>query len=180
MSVSIAYLGLGANLADRRGAIESALAALAETPGIEVAALSALIETEPIGPPGQGRYLNAAAKLQTTLSPRRLLAACRRIEADHGRDRRTERRWGPRPLDLDLLLYDARVINEPGLEVPHPRLPERAFVLEPLAEIAASVKHPVLGVSIEELRQRLRAAPAGNTPPGRGVLSLAPRQDAGA
>lgn len=155
MSRSKAYVGLGTNLGDRRRNLESALAALASTSGIEVAATSTIIETVPVGPSGQGLYLNAAARLRTALDPRRLLEVCLAIEADHGRDRRREERGGPRRLDLDLLLYDDRIIDEPGLTVPHPRLHERSFVLGPLAEIAESVIHPVLGVSIECLRARL-------------------------
>ncbi len=158
MARSVAYVALGANLGDRRGAIESALAALASTPGIEVAAASTIIETAPAGPAGQGPYLNAAARLRTALDPRRLLEVCRAVEADHGRDRGREQRQGPRRLDLDLLLYDDRIIDEVGLTVPHPRLHERSFVLEPLAQIAESAIHPVLGVSIECLRARLASS----------------------
>ena len=158
MSRSEAYIGLGANLGDRRRNLESALATLASTSGIEVAATSTIIETVPVGPSGQGLYLNAAARLRTALDPRRLLEVCLAIEADHGRDRRREDRGGPRRLDLDLLLYDDRIIDEPGLTVPHPRLHERSFVLGPLAEIAESVIHPVLRVSIECLRARLASS----------------------
>jgi len=149
----IAYIALGANLGDRRAAIESALAALDDHAAIEVTAVSPIIETEPVGPP-QGRYLNAAARLRTTLAPRALLAVMLDIEAAHGRRRGDEVRWGPRRLDLDLLLYGDRIIDEPGLRVPHPRLAERSFVLEPLAAIADDVIHPGLGVTIEWLRRR--------------------------
>ncbi len=158
MSRSVAYIGLGANLGDRRRNLESALATLASTSGIEVAAASTIIETAPAGPAGQGPYLNAAARLRTALGPRRLLEVCLAIEADHGRDRSREQRHGPRRLDLDLLLYDDRIIDEVGLTVPHPRLHERSFVLEPLAQIAESAIHPVLGVSIECLRARLASS----------------------
>ena len=103
----------------------------------------------------QPRFLNAAAALRTVLSARRLLATLHGIEAAHGRDRSREQRWGPRRLDLDLLLYGDLVIAEQGLTVPHPRLHERSFVLHPLAIIAPRVIHPILGVSIECLRDRL-------------------------
>ena len=120
---------------------------------------------------------NAAARLRTVLDPRRLLEVCLAIEADHGRDRRREERGGPRRLDLDLLLYDDRIIDEPGLTVPHPRLHERSFVLGPLAEIAESVIHPVLGVSIECLRARL--APWSRAEYGGSTACSAPGARAG-
>ncbi len=148
-----AYIAVGSNVGDRRATIEAALRDLDGVGGVELGAVSRILETEPVGPP-QGRYLNAAAALRTTLGARELLAAMLAIEARHGR-RRTERaRWGPRTLDLDLLLYADAVIDEPGLTVPHPRLHERMFVLEPLAEIAAEVVHPAQGVTIEWLRRR--------------------------
>ncbi|MHC4415438.1 MAG: 2-amino-4-hydroxy-6-hydroxymethyldihydropteridine diphosphokinase [Planctomycetota bacterium] len=162
-----AYIALGSNIGDRRRAIESALAALAALDGVEVVAVSSLMETMPEGPPGQGRYLNAAAILRSDLEPRALLEAMLSIEADHGRDRRAEQRWGPRRLDLDLLMYDDRIIDEPGLTVPHPRMHARTFVLEPLVEIAAAAVHPGLGVTIECLRNRLasRTAAEYEVPP---------------
>ena len=155
MSRSEAYVGLGTNLGDRRRNLESALAALASPPGRRCPARGPMSETAAAGPPGQGPYRNAAVRLRTPIDRGRLLEVCLAIEADHGRDRRCEERGGPRRLDLDLLLYDDRIIDEPGLTVPHPRLHERSFVLGPLAEIAESVIHPVLGVSIECLRARL-------------------------
>ena len=156
----IAYIGLGSNLGDRRRNLESALSTLGETTGIELVAVSMLIETEPQGPPGQDRYLNGAATIRTKLSPRGLLEALLEIESAHDRDRTVERRWGPRRLDLDLLMYADRIIDEPGLVVPHPRMHQRAFVLSPLAEIAPDAVHPVLGVTIAALHERLITAQA--------------------
>jgi 2-amino-4-hydroxy-6-hydroxymethyldihydropteridine diphosphokinase len=128
------FIGLGSNLGDREATIRSALRELEADDDIRVVCCSSLRETEPVGgPPGQGRYLNAVAELETTLSPRALLERLLAIEERYGRERD-----GPndaRTLDLDLLLYGDRVINEPDLVVPHPRMWERPFVMEPLAEI---------------------------------------------
>ena len=156
----IAYIGLGSNLGDRRQNLETALSALRETSGIELVAVSMLIETEPEGPPGQDRYLNGAATIRTKLSPRGLLQAMLEIESAHGRDRTKESRWGPRRVDLDLLMYADRIVDEPDLVVPHPRMHQRTFVLAPLAEIAPNAVHPVLGVTIRALHEQLITAQA--------------------
>jgi len=126
-----AAIGLGSNLGDRARHISEAVASLSEL-GTFVG-MSALYETAPIGGPHQGPYLNSVAVIDTELSAADLLQECLRIEQDHGRERRE--RWGPRTLDLDLLLYGAETIDEPGLSVPHPRLTDRRFVLEPLLEV---------------------------------------------
>ncbi len=145
-----AYIGLGSNVGDRRRAIESAAAALREEPGILDVQLSSLHETEPVGgPAGQGRFLNAAARVRTTLEPAGLLARMLAIETALGRQRGPK--WGPRTIDLDLLLYDDRIIDEPGLTVPHPRMHERWFVLAPLSEIAREAVHPRLGKTVGAL-----------------------------
>jgi 2-amino-4-hydroxy-6-hydroxymethyldihydropteridine diphosphokinase len=123
-----AYVGLGANLGDREATIRAAAAVL---PGL--VAVSELRETEPVGVVDQPPFLNGAAALETELSARELLDALLAIERDLGRERRE--RWGPRPIDLDLLLYGEERIDEPGLTVPHPRLHERRFALEPLADL---------------------------------------------
>lgn len=144
------YLGLGANLGNRRAGLEAALAALRSHPRIRVEAVSSFIDTDPVGgPPGQPVYLNGAARIETDLAPRELLAECKRIERALGR--REGPRGGPRPVDLDILLYDDRVVDEPDLIIPHMGLRERRFVLAPLAEIAPEVRDPVTGRTIREL-----------------------------
>jgi 2-amino-4-hydroxy-6-hydroxymethyldihydropteridine diphosphokinase len=150
-----ACVALGSNLGDRAAQLDYALKALAGTPGVALLATSALYETAPVGgPPGQGPYLNAAARVLTTLTPQALLARLLEIERELGRVRGPERD-APRALDLDLLLYGDRCLDEPGLVVPHPRMHERAFVLAPLCDVAADRVHPRLGESIEALCERV-------------------------
>lgn len=132
-----AFVGLGSNLGDRLGQLRRAVAALSDAPGVRVVAESSVRETEALvlpGSPPQPAYLNAVVQVETTLAAPELLALLHRIEADAGRVR-TER-WAARTLDLDLLLYGDERIDLPGLTVPHPRLTERRFVLEPLADLA--------------------------------------------
>jgi 2-amino-4-hydroxy-6-hydroxymethyldihydropteridine diphosphokinase len=135
----IAYIGLGANLGDREQSLRAALARLGELGRIRT---SAFCETEPVGVTDQPRFLNAAAELETDLGPRELLGRLLEIERELGRERAAEARWGPRPIDLDLLVYGEETIDEPGLTVPHPRLPERRFALEPLHELAPTLTLP--------------------------------------
>lgn len=130
-----AYVGLGANLGDRERTLRAAVDALAAEDEVEVVSVSVLRETEPVGVGRQPLYLNGAAELETTLTARRLLDRLLAVEQRFGRIR-VPGEQGPRTLDLDLLLYGDEVIDEPGLTVPHPRLHERRFVLEPLAELA--------------------------------------------
>jgi len=152
--VARAYVGIGGNLGDRRRWMVQAVRLLREHDGVEVLAVSSFIETEPVGgPSGQPSYLNGALELETDLEPRALLAALLAIEDRLGRQRAV--RWGPRTVDLDLLLYGDRIIAEERLEVPHPRMRERRFVLEPLAEIAPEVVDPVTGLTAGELLDRL-------------------------
>ena len=139
-----AYVGLGANLGDRERTLRTAVDALAAADGVEVVALSALRETEPVGVGAQPRFLNGAVSLDTTLPARRLLDLLLATEQRFGRVR-VPGEHGPRTLDLDLLLYGDERIVEPGLTLPHPRLHERRFVLEPLAELAPGLVVPGRG-----------------------------------
>jgi 2-amino-4-hydroxy-6-hydroxymethyldihydropteridine diphosphokinase len=146
-----AFIALGSNLGDREALLRAALQRLPAR-GVRVLAVSSFLETVPVGgPPGQGLYLNAAAAVETVLAPRPLLGALLAIEAELGRVRDPRERCGPRTLDLDLLLYGDAVIDEKDLIVPHPRLHQRAFVLQPLAQIAPHVTHPRLHRSIAQL-----------------------------
>jgi 2-amino-4-hydroxy-6-hydroxymethyldihydropteridine diphosphokinase len=142
--VTRAYIGLGSNLGDRESTLLQALAALAATPGIEVAAVSSFRETDPVGYLEQPQFLNGAAALDTELEPRQLLARLLEVERKLGR-RRTGPPLGPRTIDLDLLVYGDVAIAEGGLQVPHPRLHERRFALEPLAELAPGLVLPGRG-----------------------------------
>lgn len=137
-----AYVGLGSNLGEREATLWKALEGLGATEGIEVVAVSSFRETDPVGVVDQPRFVNAAAALETSLRPRELLERLLDVERSLGRDRAVEKRWGPRTVDLDLLLYGGESIDEPGLEVPHPRLAERAFVLEPLLELDPDLRLP--------------------------------------
>jgi 2-amino-4-hydroxy-6-hydroxymethyldihydropteridine diphosphokinase len=142
--VTRAYVGLGANLGDREDTIRAAVAALGEEEGIEVVAVSTLRDTEPVGVGEQPRYVNGVAALETTLAARELLDRLLAVEQRFGRVR-IPGEHGPRTLDLDLLLYGDEAIEEPGLTVPHPRLHERRFVLEPLGELAPGLVVPGRG-----------------------------------
>jgi len=141
--VTLAYVGLGANLGPRAITLLRAVDLLAETDGVEVLAVSQLRETEPVGVVEQPLFLNGAVVLNTSLSPRELLDRLLEIERELGRVR--DLRWGPRVVDLDLLVYGDRQIDERGLRVPHPRLHERRFALEPLAELDPELDVPGLG-----------------------------------
>lgn len=134
-------IGLGANLGDRAATFESALSAMAQLGNLQ--AVSRLFETAPVGGPVQPDYYNAAASLQTSLSPRELLKGLLGIEQDHGRIR--NERWGPRLLDLDILWLEGIAVDEPGLQVPHARLKERNFALIPLLDIAPGAQDPISG-----------------------------------
>jgi 2-amino-4-hydroxy-6-hydroxymethyldihydropteridine diphosphokinase len=149
-----AFIGLGSNLGDREGTLRAAVGRLRSLPTTRVVRLSTLRNTEPVGYVDQPRFLNGVVELETELPARELLAALLDLERGFGRDRTASPPRGPRTLDLDLLLYGAEEIAEPGLEVPHPRLHERGFVLEPLAELDAAVEVPGKG-SVQSLLARL-------------------------
>jgi len=162
-----ACVSLGSNLGDRAARLTAGVAGLCATPGISAVVLSSIYETEPEGPPPQGPYLNAAARFETSLAADALLARLLEIEREQAR-RRTPERFAPRTLDLDLLLFGDRTFDEPGLVVPHPRLHQRAFVLEPLGEIAGAWLHPVLGETISALAERVRDPAAVRRLPNLG------------
>jgi 2-amino-4-hydroxy-6-hydroxymethyldihydropteridine diphosphokinase len=149
--VTVAYVGLGSNLGDREAQIKRA----AELVGAR--RLSTIVETEPWGYEAQPKFLNAVAEVETTLEPRELLDQLLDVERQLGRER-IGPRWGPRTIDLDLLVYGDLVLDEPGLAVPHPELAQRLFVLEPLAELAPSLEIPGLG-TVQTLLAGLQSAP---------------------
>ncbi len=152
----IAYIGLGANLGEPVGQVKEALRRLAEVEEVELLKVSSLYRNPPLGPPGQPWYVNAVAQFKTRLAPEELFRALVKIEAAMGRVRGEH--WGPRLIDLDLLLYDGEIINGPELTVPHAEMHRRAFVLAPLAEIAHGAWHPVLQKTAAELLKELGPA----------------------
>lgn len=150
---TIAYIGLGSNLGDRKANCRKAIELLAAAG--RVTKVSSFYCTEPVGYREQEYFINAAAQIETDLSPEQLLGLCQRVEHDLGRVR--EVRWGPRTIDLDLLLYGNEVVHnhDPDLTIPHPLLAERRFVLAPLSEIAPHALHPVSGKTVERLLHEL-------------------------
>lgn len=156
MDTITAYIGLGANVGETADTLRRALEMLNQRDGITVWRISQFFKTTPVGgPEDQPPYLNAAAELHTTLSPTELLAVLHDVEASLGRDRRNELRWGPRTCDLDILLYGRQDIDQPDLRIPHPRMHERRFVLEPLAQIAPNAVHPTREKTVAQLLSEL-------------------------
>jgi 2-amino-4-hydroxy-6-hydroxymethyldihydropteridine diphosphokinase len=128
-----AFLALGSNLGDRLSNLQRAVDLLGRKPGLSIEKSSRVFQTEPVGGPPQPDYLNAVVEVRTTLSPRGVLDACLAVEQEMGRERKE--RWGPRVIDVDVLTYGHQEVNEPGLQIPHPRIHERGFVLVPLLEL---------------------------------------------
>jgi len=165
---TLTYIALGSNLGDRQGHLDAALAAIRALPGVPGVSgvsgvrMSPVYETDPVvspgGPAGQDKFLNSVAAVKTTLAPEALLVELMKIEAERGRPTRAERVFqGPRPLDLDIVLFGDRVIDQPGLTVPHPRMHERWFVLRPLCDLDPDVLHPVLKRTAAQMLADLEA-----------------------
>jgi len=150
-----AYIALGSNMGDRELNLLRAVAEIGRIPDCKVTGLSSFYETSPVGVTEQPPFYNAVLRIQTALSPHELLERLIRIETDvFGRTRTTH--WGPRRIDLDLLLHGGTTISDDRLTVPHPRMSERRFVLQPLCDIAPDLVHPVVGKTIAELLEALR------------------------
>lgn len=139
--MTVAYIGLGSNVGDRAAFCRMAIDGLRSTEGVDVLETSSMYETSPIGGPPQRSFVNMVVKVDTTLDPRGLLDVCKWIEEQMGREE-SEIRWGPRVVDLDILLYGDETVSEPDLEIPHPRLTERRFALVPLLEIWPGASEP--------------------------------------
>jgi len=189
---TLAYIAMGSNLGDRGETLMRAVKMLSEIPGVSVRRLSQFMRTEPLGgPEDQPPYLNAAVEAEVDLAPRDLLAALQDIERQLGRDRSKEKRWGPRTCDLDILMMGEIVLqDEPELIIPHPRMHERTFVLEPLAAIAPEAVNPTSGKTVTEMLDDVRSGrvkptldPSASGPAGAaetaGGESPAPAADAG-
>lgn len=152
MARETVYIGFGSNVGDRLDYCDRALTLLSLLPASQVTGVSSLYETEPVADPvdpGPQWFLNGVVRLETDLTPHSLLEVCREIE--RGLDRDEDRRHGPRTMDLDILFYGRHIIREPTLEIPHPRLHRRRFVLEPLVELDPEFRHPVLNCTVREL-----------------------------
>ena len=152
-SMHLVYIGFGSNIGDRLAHIQNAIHALSKTDRITLQKVSALYKTDPVGYEEQAQFLNGAAAIQTSLSPLALLHTLKDIETAIGRKHRI--RWGPREIDLDILIYGDMCIQTEKLVIPHPEMHLRGFVLVPLAEIAPDLVHPVFQETIQTLRNRL-------------------------
>ena len=153
--MSRVFIGVGSNQGDRLALISQAARLLGAAEGVRLLRMATILETEPVGGPPQEPFLNTVVELETARTPQELLVVLKEIERTLGR-LPSAVRWAPRPIDLDLLLYDDRIVNDPNLVIPHPRLHERGFVLEPLSQLASDLIHPVLGQTIGHLLQSLK------------------------
>lgn len=151
--MSIAYIGIGSNLGDREENCRKAISLMSEN-GIAVKKQSSMYETEPWGVKDQPKFINMAIEIETSKNPEDLLGILKNIERQMGRTESVK--WGQRIIDLDILLYDDLLVETPHLEIPHPFMHEREFVLKPLCEIAPDIKHPVVGKTIEEMLAGLK------------------------
>ncbi|MFK7896911.1 MAG: 2-amino-4-hydroxy-6-hydroxymethyldihydropteridine diphosphokinase [Myxococcota bacterium] len=155
----VAYVAVGANLGDRESVLAQTILAIEAETDLVLRAASPVFETDPVGPAGQGAYLNAMLELDVALSPRALLDRLQAIEMSMGRDRSAAAvRWGARTLDLDLIFFGSERVDAPDLIVPHPRAHLRAFVMRPMAALAPEFIHPVLGLAVERILAGLPAA----------------------
>ena len=150
------FIALGSNIGNRKNYIHNAIILLGNNPEITVVKQSSLIETKPVGPIEQDLFINAVIEISTSLTPQELLATCLAVEEQIGRVR--TQRWGPRTIDLDILLFADRIIAGANLKIPHPELSMRAFVLVPLAEIAPKIQHPVLRMTALDMLISTRKA----------------------
>ncbi|MBI5473175.1 MAG: 2-amino-4-hydroxy-6-hydroxymethyldihydropteridine diphosphokinase [Ignavibacteriae bacterium] len=148
------FLGLGSNVGERQKFLNAAVAALKQLSDVKIVWSSSVYETDPYGKTDQPKFLNAALEVATALLPQELLAKSKSIEQAIGRTRSEQ--WGPREIDIDILMYDGLVYSDEHVTVPHPELPKRKFVLAPLREIAPDLVHPILGVTITELAASCR------------------------
>jgi 2-amino-4-hydroxy-6-hydroxymethyldihydropteridine diphosphokinase len=160
--LNTAFLSLGSNLGDREALLNTALNRL-ETEGVHVVRRSSIHETEPQDFHDQPKFLNMAVQIETDLTPQELLAAIQKIETEMGRQRTIPK--GPRTIDIDILFYANEIITKPDLEIPHPRLTARRFVLDPLSEIAPDLHHPVTGQTVREIRTALQSPAPSPQPP---------------
>jgi 2-amino-4-hydroxy-6-hydroxymethyldihydropteridine diphosphokinase len=168
----VAYIGLGSNLGNRQEYLDRAIQAFQDHADLSVRQVSSYYETDPEGgPPGQPNFINAVAEIETDLEPQELMDQLLDIERELGRVRREK--YDPRTIDLDLLLYDDSIVDEPDLKIPHPRMHERGFVLEPMAEIGPNVVHPVLGDTMAELWDKYEPAEQEDEPADPGAAPAA-------
>lgn len=149
------FIGVGSNEGDRFKQISTALSAIAATPGIRLLQVAPIIETEPVGGPAQENYLNTAIEIETAIAPVDLLKALKAIEKKQGRNLNAQR-WSARTIDLDILFYGDQVLETPDLVIPHPLMPKRLFVLEPLNELAGDFLHPALKQTVRSLLAQLQ------------------------